>query len=55
MFCAVLAWSRGRFVRFANDQRRETTLRLLAECFEELAGVPAVVLRWTPGKAMLAS
>jgi transposase len=44
MFCAVLAWSRWRFVRFANDQRRETTLRLLAECFEELAGVPAVVL-----------
>ena len=32
MFCAVLAWSRWRFVRFANDQRRETMLRLLAEC-----------------------
>jgi transposase len=43
-FCAVLAWSHYRFVRFARDQRRETTLRLLAECFEELAGVPAVVL-----------
>jgi transposase len=44
LFCAVLAWSRYRFVRFASDQRRETTLRLLVECFEELGGVPAVVL-----------
>lgn len=44
VFCAVLAWSRVRFVRFAADQRRETTLRLLAECFEALGGVPAVVL-----------
>lgn len=43
-FCAVLAWSRVRFIRFAQDQRRETTVRLLAECFEELGGVPAVVL-----------
>lgn len=44
IFCAVLAWSRYRFVRFATDERRETTLRLLAECFESLGGVPAVVL-----------
>jgi transposase len=44
LFCAVLAWSRYRFVRFAADQTRETTLALLAECFEELGGVPAVVL-----------
>jgi transposase len=44
IFCAVLAWSRYRFVRFAADQRQATTLRLLAECFEELGGVPAVVL-----------
>ena len=43
-FCAVLAWSRYRFVRFAADQQHATTLRLLAECFEELGGVPAVVL-----------
>jgi transposase len=43
-FCAVLAWSRYRFVRFAADQQQATTLRLLAECFEELGGVPAVVL-----------
>jgi hypothetical protein len=26
MVCAALAWSRWRFVRFASDQRRETTL-----------------------------
>lgn len=44
MFCAVLAWSRVRFVRFAVDKRGETTLRLLAECFELIGGVPAVVL-----------
>lgn len=44
VFCAVLAWSRFRFVRFAADERAETTLALLAECFEELGGVPSVVL-----------
>jgi transposase len=44
LFCAVLAWSRYRFVRFGADLTRETTLALLAECFEELGGVPAVVL-----------
>jgi transposase len=44
VFCAVLAWSRVRFVRFAGDQRRQTTLRLLGECLEALGGVPRVVL-----------
>ena len=44
IFCAVLAWSRFRFVRSAADERAETTLALLAECFEELGGVPKVVL-----------
>jgi len=44
IFCAVLAWSRWRFVRFATDERSETTLGLLAECFQELGGVPKVVL-----------
>ena len=44
VFCAVLAWSRVRFVRFADDERAETTLGLLAECFEALGGVPKVVL-----------
>ena len=44
VFCAVLAWSRVRFVRFAADERSETTLAMLAECFEVLGGVPGVVL-----------
>jgi hypothetical protein len=44
LFGAVLAWSRFRFVRFASNETRETTLALLAACLEELGGVPAVVL-----------
>jgi len=44
VFCAVAAWSRFRFVRFAADERAETTLALLAECLEVLGGVPKVVL-----------
>jgi hypothetical protein len=36
--------SRYRFVRFALDETRETTLALLAECLEELGAGPAVVL-----------
>jgi transposase len=44
VFCAVLAWSRFRFVRFARNERAATTLALLAECFEVLVGVPGKVL-----------
>ena len=44
VFCAVLAWCRFRFVRFAGDERAETTLAMLAECFEVLGGVPGKVL-----------
>jgi transposase len=44
VFCAVSAWSRFRFVRFADNERRQTTLSFLAECFEVLGGVPKVVL-----------
>jgi transposase len=44
VFCAVLAWSRWRFVRFAADEKATTTFAMLAECFEELGGVPKVVL-----------
>ncbi|MHB8325077.1 MAG: IS21 family transposase [Candidatus Dormibacteria bacterium] len=44
MFCAVLCWRRYRFVRFARDQKLETTLWLLVECLEELGGVPEKVL-----------
>ena len=44
VFCAVLAWCRVRFVRFAADERAATTLTMLAECFEVLGGVPGKVL-----------
>ena len=44
VFCAVLAWSRFRFVRVARDEQSATTLGMLAECFEQLDGVPAKVL-----------
>jgi transposase len=44
VFCAVLAWCRVRFVRFARDETAATTMALLAECFETLGGVPAKVL-----------
>jgi hypothetical protein len=68
IFCATLAWSRFRFVRFAADERAETTFALLAECFETLGG-PKVVLadrmgclkggvvasRWCPPRRMCGS
>jgi transposase len=44
VFCAVLAWSRWRFVYFADNQRADTTFGALAACFEALGGVPATVL-----------
>lgn len=44
VFCAVAAWSRFRFVRFAADERAATTLAMLADCFEVLGGVPRTVL-----------
>jgi transposase len=44
VLCAVLAWSRIRFARFAADERAETTMAMLAECFEVLGGVPGKVL-----------
>jgi transposase len=44
VFCAVLAWSRFRFVRFAHDERAATTMGMLAECFEVAGGVPGKVL-----------
>jgi transposase len=44
VFCAVLAWSRFRFVRFAADERAATTMGMLAECFEVAGGVPGKVL-----------
>jgi len=44
VFCAVMAWSRFRFVFFADNLRADTTLTALAACFEELGGVPKTVL-----------
>jgi transposase len=44
VFCAVVAWCRFRFVRFARDETAATTMALLAECFETIGGVPAKVL-----------
>lgn len=44
VFCAVLAWSRVRFVTFADNLGAEATLAALAECFEMLGGVPRVAL-----------
>ncbi len=44
LFCAVLAFSRWRFVRFATDQKASTTLALIAEAMAAIGGVPARVL-----------
>jgi transposase len=44
IFCAVMAYSRWRFVRFAGDEKASTTLEMLARCFEAMGGVPKVVL-----------
>jgi len=44
VFCAVLAWSRWRFVYFADNLGSAATLGALAACFEELGGVPRTAL-----------
>jgi transposase len=44
LFCAVLAFSRWRFVAFATDQKASTTLALIAEAIAGIGGVPARVL-----------
>ena len=44
VFCAVLVWSRVRFVGFARDETAATTFALLPECYETLGGVPAKIL-----------
>jgi transposase len=44
LFCAVLAFSRWRFVRFAADQKASTTLAMIAEALAAIGGVPAKVL-----------
>jgi transposase len=44
VFCAVVAWCRFRFVRFARDETAATTMAMLAECFEAVGGAPGKVL-----------
>lgn len=44
VFCAVLAWSRWRFVYFSDNLGSDATLGALAACFEELGGVPKTAL-----------
>jgi len=44
LFCAVLAWSRWRFVAFDTDEKATTTLGLIAEALAVAGGVPAKVL-----------
>ena len=43
-FCAVLAWSRFRFVLFADNLGAEATMGALAQCMEVLGGVPKTLL-----------
>jgi transposase len=43
-FCAVLGWSRWRYVRFFTCQRFQILAQGLAACFEALSGVPAQVM-----------
>jgi transposase len=44
VFCAVMAWSRVRFVCFADNLGAEATMTALARCFEYLGGVPKTAL-----------
>ena len=44
VFCAVMAWSRVRFVCFADDLGAESTMTALARCFEYLGAVPKTAL-----------
>jgi transposase len=44
VFCAVLAWSRVRFVCFADNLGAEATMTALAKCFEYIGAVPKCAL-----------
>jgi transposase len=44
VFCAVMAWSRVRFVCFADNLGAESTMAALARCFEYLGAVPKTAL-----------
>lgn len=43
-FCAVLGYSRWRYVRFFTCQRFQVVAQGLAGCFEAIGGVPAYVM-----------
>ena len=44
LFCAVMAYSRWRFVAFATDEKATTTMASIAEALAAVGGVPAKVL-----------
>ena len=44
VFCAVMAWSRWRFVSFADNLGAEATMAALAKCFETMGAVPKTAL-----------
>jgi len=44
VFCAVLAWSRFRFVYFADNLGASATMAALAECMETIGAVPRTLL-----------
>jgi transposase len=44
VFCAVLAWSRFRFVFFADNLGADATMAALAQCMETIGGVPKTLL-----------
>jgi len=44
VFCAVVAWSRWRFVYFADNLGADATMTALAECFERIGAVPKTAL-----------
>jgi len=44
VFCAVMAWSRIRFVFFADNLGATSTMTALARCFEYLGAVPKTAL-----------
>jgi len=44
VFCAVMAWSRVRFVYFADNLGAASTMTALARCFEYLGAVPRTAL-----------
>jgi hypothetical protein len=44
VFCAVMAWSRVRFVSFADNLGAQSTMTALARCFEYLGAVPKTAL-----------